>query len=625
MAKSRPEKTLADYVAIAISPLLIMALSGSLAFFLLELAYAGDYAERLRWILFWFVFASVLVGRIAVEQGSEHAALFGVGLAGATGLAAFKLAPDGAIPGLFVLAIIWWSVHRLTFDCTLIDDALDSTGEGLLQSSGLDTPDDEGAPRRKSRSWWKSLIGEPEGSRAPGTWVVYFSLAALPLFGIGQVLIPASQSERRNFAFFMLLIYVASALGLLLTTSFLGLRRYLRQRNLKMPASMAALWLGSGVSLIGIILGICLLLPRPDNSATPSDLWRQVADAREQASRFAQGGKEAGKGDGREIGEKPDDKANPEDKANDDQKAQQKNEAPREGKKETDPKGSQQKPGDGQPADQKEGDQKPGEQKQADQQGGEQQGEKQVDKQGEQGEKPQKQDPQAQKENPEGEQKPPDQAQQAKPEPQEKPENQQAEQQQDAAEQQESPALDPSEWFSWMGEHWRIVLWIVGGLIGGFFLIRNWTGCMAFLGRIWAEFLSLFGMFHRDAAEGDETPAELDPVVPLRPFSEMSNPFTSGDAQRMKPSELLRATFIALQAWAQEPGHPRRTDQTPLEFVQRLAVQAPSLAVEAKEVGQLFSRMAYAGQPPTRDDLDVMARLWRRMESAETAMSSGRG
>ena len=38
-------------------------------------------------------------------------------------------------------------------------------------------------------------------------------------------------------------IYVASGLGLLLTTSFLGLRRYLRQRRLEMPVTMAPVWL----------------------------------------------------------------------------------------------------------------------------------------------------------------------------------------------------------------------------------------------------------------------------------------------------------------------------------------------------------------------------------------------
>ena len=41
-------------------------------------------------------------------------------------------------------------------------------------------------------------------------------------------------------------VYVGSGLGLLVTTSLLGLRRYLRQRKVKIPAALTASWLGLG-------------------------------------------------------------------------------------------------------------------------------------------------------------------------------------------------------------------------------------------------------------------------------------------------------------------------------------------------------------------------------------------
>ena len=53
---------------------------------------------------------------------------------------------------------------------------------------------------------------------APGVWVVYFSLAALPLFGIGQVFLPAGSLAARQYAFCLLCTYTASGLGLLLAT-----------------------------------------------------------------------------------------------------------------------------------------------------------------------------------------------------------------------------------------------------------------------------------------------------------------------------------------------------------------------------------------------------------------------
>ena len=47
-----------------------------------------------------------------------------------------------------------------------------------------------------------------------------------------------SDPSSRSFVFRLLVIYVASGMALLLATSFLGLRRYLRQRKLQMPLEM---------------------------------------------------------------------------------------------------------------------------------------------------------------------------------------------------------------------------------------------------------------------------------------------------------------------------------------------------------------------------------------------------
>ena len=120
--------------------------------------------------------------------------------------------------------------------------------------------------------WWKRFVDRRHRAHTPGVWVVYFSLAALPLFGIGQWFIPSTDLASRQFAFQLLCIYVASALGLLLTTSFLGLRRYLRQRRLQMPMDMASLWLGIGAIMIVLLLVVCILFPRPGAVTSISQL-----------------------------------------------------------------------------------------------------------------------------------------------------------------------------------------------------------------------------------------------------------------------------------------------------------------------------------------------------------------
>ena len=149
MARNRSRGTLVDYLVAAIEPALIMIMVGSLMFFLLDMWYAGEFLERLRWILFWFVLGIVLITRVSMQIGSSLAKAYGVALGGAVALVASTLA--GFQPVLLViLGIVWWATHKLTFDCTLLDEDQDA-GVGLLQESGLD-PSAMAEPSRRHRS-----------------------------------------------------------------------------------------------------------------------------------------------------------------------------------------------------------------------------------------------------------------------------------------------------------------------------------------------------------------------------------------------------------------------------------------------------------------------------------------
>src|SRR5262249_50039770 len=126
----------------------------------------------------------------------------------------------------------------------------------------------EDAPKTSDNlGWWARYrqyrSEQSKKPHTPGVWVVYFSLAALPLFGLGQVLIPTEDVERRRYVFWLFTVYLGSSLGLLLTTSYLGLRRYLRQRKLGMPKAMTGVWLAVGGTMIAILLVVGALLPRP--------------------------------------------------------------------------------------------------------------------------------------------------------------------------------------------------------------------------------------------------------------------------------------------------------------------------------------------------------------------------
>ncbi|MHC4177163.1 MAG: DUF4401 domain-containing protein, partial [Planctomycetota bacterium] len=196
----RLDKTLVDYLVIAISPALIMTLIGSLVFFLIEVLYQGQFAGRLQYIFALFVFAAVLVARIAIEEGRERAWLFALalGLAVFCALQRFVEYQGAALEiaswaiNLALIALILWCADKLTWDCTLIDETQRDSGRGLLQVIGLDRPraakpepqaDEpgklEGVTSRDATlgGWWDRYLQRRRRPHPPGVWIVYFSLA----------------------------------------------------------------------------------------------------------------------------------------------------------------------------------------------------------------------------------------------------------------------------------------------------------------------------------------------------------------------------------------------------------------------------------------------------------------
>jgi hypothetical protein len=199
--------------------------------------------------------------------------------------------------GILLLGIVWWCAHKLTWNCTYVDDDDDASGQGLMETlpdflrrksktkkSAAQTPAEKSAERLARLGTYFVKAAKPQ---PPGLWVLYFSAAALPLFGIGQVLMPSGDTASRRLGFVFLVVYMAAALGLLLTTSFLGLRRYLRQRYLRMPRVISLGWLRFGGGMIVTVLALALLLPRPGSSYTWKTAALQVDAQLRRASDFA--------------------------------------------------------------------------------------------------------------------------------------------------------------------------------------------------------------------------------------------------------------------------------------------------------------------------------------------------
>ena len=130
-----------------------------------------------------------------------------------------------------------------------------------------------------------------------GVWVVYFALGSLPIFGLGQALIDADDVGRRRTVFWLMSLYAGSALGLLMTTCFLSLRRYLRQRGVTMPAAMTSVWLTTGGVMVLVLLLLAALLPRPKAEYRLVDLTPLGQDEK-KASKYSMKKGDSGKGRG---------------------------------------------------------------------------------------------------------------------------------------------------------------------------------------------------------------------------------------------------------------------------------------------------------------------------------------
>ncbi len=271
MNERRPQPTTADYLLAGLSPALIIGMINCLVFFLIIVIYRGDFTVRLMYLLGLYTLGSVMVARIAIEQNRAVAFGYMLGL-GAAGLFVIQrfVAFEGVLAAFSIpivlgfLVLIAFLADRITFDCTLIDEQEDSSGEGLLQSLRLVestmTAEDRAKMAQRTQNGRKV-------KHNPGVWVLYFALLAIPLFGLGQLVIPSYDPGSRDRAFWFLVGYLFFALALLVNTSFLGLRRYLRKRSVAMPATMATTWMASGIIGVVLLLAVACFLPLPGRNA----------------------------------------------------------------------------------------------------------------------------------------------------------------------------------------------------------------------------------------------------------------------------------------------------------------------------------------------------------------------
>jgi hypothetical protein len=578
-----------------------MGLVGSLVFLLAEVFYAGQYESRLLYTLFFFVMGAVLVGRVAVAVDRARAWMYGGILAVVTFIAlrAWVQYPENSamypfkdLINVVLIGVVWWSSNRLCWDCTFIDENRPGSGKGLLAAAGWEkrpgvrpdvvedieederryTPGFQGWYQRWDQ-WQKARAKKPH---TPGLTVAYFSLAALPIFGLGQTLIPADDAARRAYTFWLAAVYVGSGLGLLLTTSFLGLRRYLRQRKLKMPATMTATWMGLGAVLIVVFLVVGALLPRPFSETPPWNPTKAMTQDR-KASSYAVNRDSAGKGEGRQ-GENA--------TKGDGQATGKGGEPGAKGKDGEAKKGSGEKEGKSGSDSEKKG-----------------------DNAGEKGEKANTKGEQGKEAKDSGREAKGDQKDGNK-------------DSSNSAERFQNTSVGNA--LSKVASVLKWLVFIALGLIVLFVVFRHGLQFLSnfmpwaknLLAAIDAWLKGLFGKKEREVKEKSVT-APVAPVESRVPFAAFSNPFADGTANGRSPDELVRYSFEALEAWAGDRDAERRPDETAIEFANRLGGQFAWLQEDARRLALLVARMLYAGGNLPAHTRDTLDRFWDRVTTAQ--------
>lgn len=625
MAKLKP--TSFDYLVMTLNPALVMVLVGSLVYFLIEVSYEGEFQTRLCFIMSCFVVATVGITRIAIELDGARASMYGLVLSGAMLFVAPRFAAV-PIPLLtLLLAVIWYSAHRLTWDCTLIDEDQDASGEGLLQRIGLDSAPSEAGrdPAGPKAPFWKRLFAPDKSKHAPGLTVVYFSLAALPIFGILQGFIPLSDTEGRGRAFLFLMAYVGSGLGLLLTTSLLGLRRYLRQRQVEMPTDMTATWLAAGATLIGIVLLLSTILPR---SARELQLGKSpiTFTSADQNAQQAGWGKEGAKGDQQGQGENEKEQ-NPNGDPGDKQE--------QGGKPDPNAKQGQQGKGDSKEGNSKQGksDGKsqgkgndPNKNSQADDKSdsNNQESSNDPNQKSEQKNEDQKNERDQEKNSKQGEQNNPQNLQRQDPKQQDRPNGQPRQQEQDnsANGRRQSKSAPPSQSMKFSFDPtatapfltWLLKVMVIAAIVIVliYCAIRYRREFLAGIRQFWNELLNFWRGLFGGGKDVEIAPGDIT-VVSHRRFSEIANPFRRG-AVNQNPRELINQTFAALEAWARDQGYPRGKEQTAFEFADSLSSKVGDLAKESKWLADCYSRAAYSSEEVSAQVHSSLATIWQRME-----------
>lgn len=248
---------------------------------------------RLRLAVLAFAAGVILLQRLIRTQGATHANAYAWGIGAAMGLFALHNAFAYRLPvhpmivfvfNVMLFGTLWWVVHRITAACSADspEAIAAATESGSLRGlrlrlprgrkvTELQTVSDLSLTEEAERRWEKKLP-----AAHPGRMLLYFSLFAVPAFGLGVYLFGEGDAHRSRLGI-LLFLYVWCILALLFLSSLSQLSNYFETRGVTLPESVGVTWLAIGFATVTLMLAAAFFLPQPHSPTSAYVRERMVS------------------------------------------------------------------------------------------------------------------------------------------------------------------------------------------------------------------------------------------------------------------------------------------------------------------------------------------------------------
>jgi hypothetical protein len=464
----------------------------------------------------------------------------------------------------------------------------------------------------------------------------------LPIFGLGQLFAASADPASLAWAGTLFGIYIAAALGLMATTSLLGLQRYLNGRGLELPESVSRKWMTLAATTAMIIFLILWALPKPNlesglhsslafftsKNSNPSS-WALGRDGQKQGARPTSQTKgdqgkqtnqgqgktgEGGQGEPKSSGEgtKSESKSNSSNASKSQSDSSSKS-SEKSGADSKSPQPDPQSPNSKSPnaksppaeTNKESGESKPqspsemrdAAQQQAAEKARENARDKNPDDQNKSAANQQDQQPNQNNSN-----------QQKQTPPKNPDQSSGGSTNNNSPPPMNQPPMNLGPWAKWLTYLVGITALVVFAILFRRELIQ-----------LWLELLAFFqGLTGKKPAADPIAAAETNTVNRTRSksFRDFANPFEKQTNTNFDDQQLVTYTFAAFEALGADARLDRGADETPHEFASRLARRLDALTNVARNFIDIYCQSIYGGGNLARIDRESVKSFWDAMNSA---------